>query len=166
VARALQSWKASEVRQEKARWFMKFAQEMQNMKCKMAVAGLGVTLLFANACYAQQETNPDIFDANPGSTTETGVSALPADDAVYSVSGQPVQVTSSSNPALAPAAQKFVSDQFSLMDSTIAIALAACLTIFGIYAMLLASLKKTRKNPAASANSSRRLQRTMPRPAV
>ena len=144
---------------------MKFAQMMKNMKCKMAVVGLGATLLFANACYAQQETNPDLFDVNPGSGTESGVSALPAKDGAFSVSSQPVQVASYNDPAMAPAAQELASGQFGLLDSTLAVAIAACLTMFGIYAMLLASLKKSKENPAASSGSSR-LQRTMPRPAV
>jgi hypothetical protein len=144
---------------------MKFTQKIQNMKCKMAIVGLGATLFFANACYAQQETNPDIFDANPGGGTEIGVFAPSANDGASAAASQPAQVASTKDGGLAPATQELASSQFGLLDSGISIAIAACLTMFGVYALLLASLKKYKKNSAATSNRSR-LQRTTPRPAI
>jgi hypothetical protein len=92
---------------EGARWFMKFAQRLQNMKCKMAVIGLGATLLLANACYAQQEVNPDTFDANPGNQTDIGVvSPQPADGGALAVSSQQAQPASADRAELVPAKQQ------------------------------------------------------------
>jgi hypothetical protein len=144
---------------------MKFAQVIQDMKSKMAVVGLGATLLFANACYAQQETNPDNFDMNPGTATQIGVTALPANDGAFTVESQPVQVAEVQEPAAAEVVEGFDDGQFGLLDSGVAIAIAAGLTFFGVCSLLLASLKKNKKSSAATSDRSR-LQRTTPRPAI
>jgi hypothetical protein len=145
---------------------MKFAQTMQNIRCKMAVVGLGATLLIANACYAQQETDPDIFAPNPGGSTEIGVASAPNNnDGAFSVASQPAELASSSEPDVATVAQELVSSEFSLLDSTLAIAVAACLTVFGIYALMLVGLKKQKRNSKTSP-AARGSRGTMHRAAV
>lgn len=129
---------------------MKFAQQLQNMKCKMAVVGLGATLLFANACYAQQETNPDIFDANPGNQTEIGVvSAQPADDGAFAVSNEQAQLASTDGAAVEYAEQQLVSS--NAWDSVIAIVVASGATLIGISAMFVAGRKPKRNRTTSPA---------------
>ena len=141
---------------------MKFAQ---SMKFRMGLVGLGAALVLANASYGQSEVNPDLFDASTAAT-EIGVYALPADDGAFSVASEPAQVAAVEQPALAPAAKELVAAEFTVLDSAIAIGIAACMTIFAIYAMLLAGLKKEKKRRSVSPTSSRGLHGTMPRAAV
>jgi hypothetical protein len=141
---------------------MKFAQ---SRKFRIGMVGLGAALVFASASYAQSEVNPDFFDASP-SATEIGVSRLPANDGAFSVASQPAQVASVEEPALETTAEEVAAAQFTVLDSVIAICIAACMTIFGIYAMLLAGLKKEKKHRSVSPTSSRGLHGTMPRAAV
>jgi hypothetical protein len=141
---------------------MKFAQ---SMKFRMGLLGLGAALVFSHASYAQSEVNPDFFDVSP-SSTEIGVSALPANDGAFSVASQPAQVASVEEPALSPTTEEIAAAEFTVLDSAIAIGIAACMTIFGIYAMLLAGLKKEKKHRPVSPTSSRGLHGTMPRAAV
>jgi hypothetical protein len=141
---------------------MKFAP---SMKSRVGLVGLAAALVFAHVSYAQSEVNPDFFEASP-SATEIGVSALPANDGAFSVASQPAQVASVEEPAVTPTAEDVAAAEFTVLDSLIAIGIAACLTIFVIYAMLLAGLKKEKKHRSVSPNSSRGLDGTMPRAAV
>lgn len=141
---------------------MKFAQ---SMKFRMGLVGLGAALVLANASYGQSEVNPDFFDVSPAAT-EIGVYALPADDGAFSVANQPAQVAAVEQPALATAAEELAAAEFTVLDSAIAIGIAACMTIFAIYAMLLAGLKKEKKHRSVSPTSSRGLHGRMPRAAV
>ena len=136
--------------EEGARWFMKFAQQLQNMKCKMTVVGLGATLLLANACYAQQEVNPDTFDANPGNQTEIGVvSPQPADDGALAVSSQQAQPASADRAELVPAKQQLVSS--NAWNSVIASGVASGATLIGVSAMFLAGRKQKRNKSTSPA---------------
>ena len=141
---------------------MKFAQ---SMKFRMGLVGLGAALVFANASYAQSEVNPDFFDVT-SAPTEIGVYGLPADDGAFSVASQTAQVAAVEQAELAPSVDEFATAEFTVLDSAIAIGIAACMTIFGIYAMLLAGLKKEKKHRSVSPTSSRGLHGTMPRAAV